>query len=177
MGKEIFFDNKIKLEECRKTIQSNLTKSLQNLKTIFESNDSVDVFDACKYDKIVFEPFTGQNENLIEMLNQHQTYIVTLKGVEYLLNKYPSKSFFARFGNVAGYDIESTDGEVVAECFAAVNYKNNQKLDKDLKKLDLVKSKTSCYEFFYDKAFEDKDYALYETKFPGIQIVKFENLK
>ena len=32
-------------------------------------------------------------------------------------------------------------------------------------------------EFFYDKAFEHKDYALYETKFPGIQIVKFENLK
>lgn len=177
MGKEIFFANKIDLEKHKKAMQSNLTKSLQQLKLIFENADSIDVFDACKYEKIVFDPLTGENENLIEMLNQHQTYIVTLKGIEYLLNKYPSKSFFARFGNISGYDIESTDGEVVAECFAAVNYKNNQKLDKDLKKLDLVKRNKSCYEFFYDKAFELKDYALYETKFPKIHIVKFESLK
>lgn len=177
MGKEILFANQIELEEYRKTIHSNLTKSLQKLTVVFESNDPVEVFEACKYDKIVFDPLTGKGENLIEMLNQHQTYLVTLKAVEFLLNKYLAKSFIARFGNIAGYDVESTDGEVVAECFAAVNYKNNQKLDKDLKKLDLVKCNTSCYEFFYDKAFENKDYALYETKFPGIHIVKFEDLK
>ena len=177
MGKEIFFASQIELEEYRKTIHSNLTKSLQKLKTVFESNDPVEAFDACKYDKIVFDPLTGQNENLIEMLNQHQTYLVTLKAVEYLLNKYPEKSFLARFGNIAGYDVESTDGEVIAECFAAVNFRNNQKLDKDLEKLDSVNRNVSCYEFFYDKVFEHKDYALYETKFPGIQIVKFENLK
>lgn len=177
MGKEIIFANRFELEEYRKTILSNLTNSLQNLKTVFESDNSVEVFDACKYDKIVFDPLTGQRENLIEMLNQHQTYLVTLKSVEYLLNKYPSKSFIARFGNIAGYDVESTDGRVVAECFAAVSYRNNQKLYKDLKKLDLVKCDVSCYEFFYDKAFDHKDYALYGTKFPGIQIVKFESLK
>lgn len=177
MGEKITFVNKIELEEYRKTIHSNLNKSLQNLKMFFESGDSFDVFDACKYDKIVFDPLTGQNENLIEMLNQHQTYLVTLKAVEYLLNKYPSKSFVARFGNVAGHDVESTDGEVVAECFAAVSFKNNKKLDKDLEKLDLVKFDVSCYEFFYDKVFEQKDYALYKTKFPGIQIIKFESLK
>ena len=123
------------------------------------------------------EYYEATNENLIEMLNQHQTYLVTLKAVEYLLNKYPEKSFFSRFGNIAGYDVESTDGEVIAECFAAVNFRNNQKLDKDLEKLDSVNRNVSCYEFFYDKVFEHKDYALYKTKFPGIQIVKFENLK
>ena len=177
MGKEILFANQIELEEYRKTIHSNLMKSLQKLTVVFESNDPVEAFDACKYDKIVFDPLTGKGENLIEMLNQHQTYLVTLKAVEFLLNKYPEKSFVARFGNIAGYDVESTDGEVVAECFAAVNFRNNQKLDKDLEKLDSVNRNVSCYEFFYDKVFEHKDYALYETKFPGIQIVKFENLK
>ncbi len=177
MEKEIFFDNKIKLEECRKTIQSNLTKSLQNLKMIFESNDSVDVFDACKYDKIVFDPLTGQNENLIEMLNQYQTYLVTLKAVEYLLNKYPAKSFFARFGNIAGNDIESTDGKIVAECFAQVSYKNNKKLEKDLVKLNSAASNSVCYEFFYDKVFTEEAHLSFKSKYPKINIVKFETLK
>ena len=101
---------------------------------------------------------TGKTKQLIEMVNQYQTYLVTLKALEFLFEKYSNKSFIARFGNIAGYDIESTDGEIVAECFAQVSYKNNKKLDKDLEKLHFITGDAIRYEFFYDRVFNADNY-------------------
>ena len=176
MRKSKIFVNKADLEACRKTIRSNLEESLQQLKKVLESNDCVAAFDACKYDKIVRDPLSGKAENLIEMINQHQTYLVTLKAVAYLLERYPEKTFAAAFGNVAGFDIVSEDKTILAECFAAVSYRNNRKLDKDLHKLEREGGNAACYEFFYDRAFDDEKYALYKEKYPKIHIVKFESL-
>ena len=97
--------------------------------------------------------------------------------LDFLFEKHSSKSFIARFGNIAGYDIESTDSEIVAECFAQVSYKNNKKLDKDLEKLNSVTYDAICYEFFYDKVFNEDNYKAYKNKYPEINIIKFEALK
>lgn len=111
------------------------------------------------------------------MVNQYQTYLVTLKALEFLFEKYSNKSFIARFGNIAGYDIESTDGEIVAECFAQVSYKNNKKLEKDLEKLNSITCCAIRYEFFYDRDFNADNYTAYKIKYPEINIIKFETLK
>ena len=111
------------------------------------------------------------------MVNQYQTYLVTLKALEFLFEKYSNKSFIARFGNIAGYDIESTDGEIVAECFASVSYKNNKKLDKDLEMLNSITCCPIRYEFFYDRDFNADNYTAYKIKYPEINIIKFETLK
>ena len=177
MGKQILISDKLELTRYKQTIYDNLQKNLENIKFVLNNDDSTFVFESFKYDKIVIDPLTGNHENLIEMVNQYQTYLVTLKALEFLFEKYSDKSFIARFGNIAGYDIESTDGEIIAECFAQVSYKNNKKLDKDLEKLSSITCETIRYEFFYDRAFNTDNYIAYKTKYSEINIIKFETLK
>ena len=177
MGKQILISDKLELTRYKQTIYDNLQKSLENIKFVLNNDDSTFVFESFKYDKIVIDPLTGNHENLIEMVNQYQTYLVTLKALEFLFEKYSDKSFIARFGNIAGYDIESTDGEIIAECFAQVSYKNNKKLDKDLEKLNSITCCAIRYEFFYDRDFNADNYTAYKIKYPEINIIKFETLK
>ena len=177
MGKQILISDKLELTIYKQTIYDNLQKSLESIKSVLDNDDSTFVFESFKYDKIAIDPLTGNLENLIEMVNQYQTYLVTLKALEFLFEKHSNKSFIARFGNIAGYDIESTDGEIVAECFASVSYKNNKKLDKDLEKLNSVTCDVIRYEFFYDRAFNTDNYTAYKIKYPEINIIKFETLK
>ena len=177
MGKQILISDRLELSRYTQTIYDNLQKSLESIKSVLDNDDSTCIFESFKYDKIAIDPLTGESENLIEMVNQYQTYVVTLKALEFLFEKYSNKSFIARFGNIAGYDIESTDGEIVAECFAQVSFKNNKKLDKDLEKLNSVTYDAICYEFFYDKVFNEDNYKAYKNKYPEINIIKFEALK
>lgn len=177
MGKQILISDKLELSGYAQTIYGNLQKSLESIKSVLDNDDPACVFESFKYDKIAIDPLTGEPENLIEMVNQYQTYVVTLKALEFLFEKYSNKSFVARFGNIAGYDIESTDGEIVAECFAQVNFKNNKKLDKDLGKLNSVTCGVVRYQFFYDKVFNEDNYKAYKNKYPDINIIKLEILK
>ena len=177
MGKEILVSNRLELEQYEQIIHANLQKSFESIKCHLDDTDCASVFECFKYEKTAVDPLTGNPENLIEMLNQYQTYLVTLKALDFLFEKYSSKSFIARFGNIAGYDIESTDSEIVAECFAQVSYKNNKKLDKDLEKLNSVTGDAIRYEFFYDKVFNEDNYKAYKNKYPEINIIKFEALK
>ena len=79
-------------------------------------------------------------------------------------------------GNVSGYDIESRDGEVVAECFAATSYQSNRKLAKDLKRLSENNNAAYKYEFFYDMEFTDKSKGYYENKYPDVKIFHFTDV-
>ena len=177
MGKEIFVSDKSDLEKYKQILCSNIQKSFENLKYLLDHNDCTSAFEYFKYEKTVVDPLTGNPENLIEMLNQYQTYLVTIKALEYLFEEHSNRLFVARFGNISGFDIESTDGKIVAECFAQVNYRNNKKLDKDLEKLSSIACDVMCYEFFYDKVFTQENYLSYKSKYPQINIVKFISLK
>ena len=177
MGKEILVSNRLELEQYEQIIHANLQKSFESIKYFLDDKDCTSAFECFKYEKTAVDPLTGNPENLIEMLNQYQTYLVTLKALDFLFEKLPNKSFIARFGNIAGYDIESTDGEIVAECFAQVSFKNNKKLDKDLEKLNSVTGNAIRYEFFYDRVFNEDNYIAYKNKYPEINIIKFETLK
>lgn len=97
--------------------------------------------------------------------------------VEYLMKVHSDVSFKVNWGNNPGYDIESEDQRIIAECFAATSYRSNQKLVKDLKRLKENQIAEYKYEFFYDKEFEDSHRAYYEDNYPGIAIVKFTNIK
>ncbi len=154
----------------------DLNVCMMTLKYLLESNDSLDFFKKVKYEKTVIDPLTGEPENLIEVINQCQTYLVSLMGTEYLISKFPDIPFIINLGNVAGYDIESQDGTIIAECFAATSYKSNSKLTKDMKRLAENDSAAHKYEFFYDTEFTDNCKKYYKNKYPDIKIVHFADV-
>ena len=75
--------------------------------------------------------------------------MISIMAVEYLYKIYPAQAFIVNWGNVPGYDIESVDGTIIAECFAATSYKSNGKLTADLKRLAGNIEVEHKYEFFY----------------------------
>ena len=162
MAKQIIVSSALELENYRNEIASNVEKNIIELKKVLDSESPLDVFHKMKFDKIGIEPISGKEENIIEVINQLQTYMVSIMAVEYLLKEYPDKSFIVNWGNISGYDIESLDGEVISECFASTSYKSNRKLFTDLKKLNQNTAALFKYEFFYDKEFADKQREYYK---------------
>jgi len=75
--------------------------------------------------------------NLIEQLNQTFTYMASFKAAEYLLQSHPPFTvLILNLGTTSGWDIESAEnGGLVAEVFAAVNPRNNRKIEKDMEKV------------------------------------------
>lgn len=175
--KSIVVYNKNDLNEHKKRILTNLNIAKDMLQQVLNSNDSLDFFRIVKFEKTVIDPFTGDRENLIEVINQCHTYMVSIKAAEHLFSIHPNHVFTINFGNVAGYDIESEDGTIIAECFAATSYRSNNKLVKDLKRLHDNKTATYKYEFFYDLDFTHNSKMYYESKYSDIMIIKFDNIK
>lgn len=90
-----------------------------------------------KFEPAGFDPLDeGRSLNLIEQINQSFTILVSLRAVELLLHAHPAAApYRLNLGARSGWDIESHDGSVVAETFAAVSPNNNYKLTKDVAKL------------------------------------------
>ena len=154
MANTVTISSAEELSRYKTTILSNLRKSVQDIKAMIDSEDAQEIFKHFKFDKIATEPLSGKPENLVEVINQSQTYFVTL----------------------AGYDIESTDGEIIAECFAATSYRSNGKLTADLKRLFGDRTAARKYEFFYACDFSDTSKKYYENKYVGVCIVKLDSI-
>lgn len=135
MGKTKIIKDKTELNNLRQEIWASLDKSVALIGELMNSMDSLSFFKKIKFKKTVTDPLTGEAENFAEMIDQCQTYLVTIMGAEYLLDKFPDTEFTIHLGNVSGYDIISKDESIIAECFASTNYKNNNKLYNDLKGL------------------------------------------
>ena len=176
-NKSIVMSNREDLNSYREKIFNNLNIGMDYLKELLDSNDAFEFFKCIKYDKTVIDPLTGEAENLIEVINQCQTYMVSIMAVEYLFSIHSKHSFKKNFGKIAGYDIESEDGSIIAECFASTSYRSNNKLVKDLHRLDSNKIAKYKYEFFYDLEFTENSKVYYQKKYPDIIIIKFNDIK
>jgi hypothetical protein len=163
------------LKTYKEIIASNLDKGIKQLQELLAKGNPTYIFQVFKFEKFVAEPLSGNQENLVEVINQSMTYIVSIMAVEYLLKTFPDKSFVVNWGNASGYDIVSEDGRVICECFAATSYRSNGKLSSDLKRLNKANADYK-YEFFYDKEYTDSQYKYYHGKYPNIQIIKFDKL-
>ncbi len=175
MTEQIVIHNITELDAYKKTIMDNLSRSIENVQNIIGSG-TLDIFKAFKFDKIASEPLTGKPENLIEVINQAHTYLISIMAVQHLYKIYPTQDFIINWGNIPGYDIESVDGTIIAECFAATSYKSNGKLTADLKRLMSNNTAIHKYEFFYDKEFTEKHKEFYQEKYPDIEVIKFTEI-
>lgn len=101
----------------------------------------LNLLEKLKFEKCGTNPFKGKEEyNLIEQVNQTFTALVSYKAVEWLWRKY-NKEFPLTLneGPVSGADIKSENApKILAEVFASVDWKNNNKLKKDIAKLFAV---------------------------------------
>lgn len=99
--------------------------------------DDPDPLTRLKFERLGCDPLdVNDHQNLAEQIDQQATYETAAFALEFLLNRYPGKRWeFAPGAHGSGHDVASTDGQVVAEVFAAVDPSNNQKLSKDLKKV------------------------------------------
>ena len=176
MTERLVVHNRAELEKYKQVILDNLWDSVRVIEELIRDSSALEVFKRFKFDKIAVEPLTGQAENLIEVVNQSQTYLVSLMAVEFLYQRFPTQTFIVNWGNVPGYDIESEDGIIIAECFAATSFRSNGKLVNDLKRLSQNGTAIYKYEFFYDKEFGEQQKEYYEGKYPGIKIVKFNDI-
>lgn len=96
-------------------------------------NSSLELFADMKFNKFGVVPIKGTPLNFIEQLNQMFSDLVVLYAVEELFYKYPDKAFEVNFEARAGFDIQSCDKTVVAECFASTSVDSNSKLREDAK--------------------------------------------
>lgn len=177
MSKTRIIKNKDELNKLRSEIMGSLDKSVVMIKELMGSMDSLSFFKKIKFEKTVTDPLTGEAENFAEMIDQCQTYLVTIMGAKYLLDKFPDTEFTVHLGNVSGYDIISKDESIIAECFASTNYKNNNKLYNDLKSLSENKTAKYKYEFFTDFRATAKVISNAKEKYPDIEIIKFKDTK
>lgn len=104
-----------------------------------------------RFGKLGIHPLSAHPLNFIEQINQTFTYLVALAGVRVLLDRHPeANGFLIAPGAHASLplDIMSKEPELVgAECFAAVEPTNNNKLNRDMAKLR-ERSERYRYVFF-----------------------------
>lgn len=109
-----------------------------------------------KFEAVGFHPSMGHPINLIEQLNQTWTYAVALAAAGKLLDLHPEAEGFqvAPGAHMAiPLDIMSmSKGLVGAETFAAVDPRNNRKLQKDLAKM-VLRPERHRYVFFCSPRF------------------------
>jgi hypothetical protein len=151
MTKQLTIRRQADIEACLAKIQTSaeLAKARVQQLAAAMKNPS-DFLYQLKFEEMGCDPLNlSRKLNLIEQLNQTFTYIASFKAAEYLLQSHPPFSVLRlNLGTTSGWDIQSTEnGGLVAEVFAAVNPRNNRKLEKDIEKVAKEKAKHR-YVFF-----------------------------
>lgn len=130
------------LKPLAEHISSSAERAVRNLEALCRDEDPVTVLKRIKFETVGFDPLGERKLNLIEQVNQTFTYLASLKAAAYLLEKHPVHApYKLNLGTVSGSDVESRDGKVAAEVFAAVAPTNNRKLAKDLEKVAATRAK------------------------------------
>ena len=124
------------LVSIENAVEQAAVTTLQSLRGKIQESPSLATFSAMKFDKVGRHPLGNRALNLIEQLNQTFTILASVRATRWLLARHPENApFVLNLGNRAGIDIESLDGKIACETFAAVTPSNNGKLAKDAAKL------------------------------------------
>ena len=150
-------------------------KILKNAKLTYEyfnerisTTPPIDILRDMKFSKNGLDPINGTPLNFIEQLNQMFSDLVVVAALKDLMTKYPDKQFEINFGAKSGFDIQSCDEAVVAECFAVTSAKSNDKLRKDSKKLSDLARNQEKYIYFYSENDVDEKLERTYQSFPEI---------
>lgn len=131
MNKHLEFSCETELANVRRRIITQAERAANAVHSVLSNTSGVHALKAIKFQKIIHDEVFGENLNFIEYLNQTFTYLVCFYAGKELLQQFPGKTVVLNLGTQPGYDVMTTDGFVVCECFAATSAKSNEKLKKD----------------------------------------------
>ena len=164
------------IEILRNKIMASVEMTSQKVRSYQETMDPIKLMFEMRFHKLGFDPITHTALNFVEQLNQMFSDLVVLEGAQYLVHNYPGKVFRLHLGTESGFDIESDDGQIVAECFAVTTVRSNDKLAKDSKKLMKYNNCAKKYIFMYSQS-DSIDYLNNRfAKYPGICFVPLDGL-
>ena len=160
-------NSKEKVAELRHAVIRNAEVSYCALHDRLTQMQPMELWAAFKFDRIGCNSISGQPQNLIEQINQMHSNLVVLNAVDDLLDRHPGASFDVQLGVSSGYDVQSTDGKIVAECFAVTTVSSNRKLEKDCVKL-MASSASQKYVYFYSHQDNQEKLNKQFAKYPDI---------
>lgn len=160
------------IKKLRETILDNARLTYERLKEKMLCSSATAFFEELKFDRLGADPIKGTELNFIEQLNQMFSDLVVLEGAYWLLQLYPEKELKLNMGPSSGFDIETTDGEVVAECFASTSATSNQKLEKDCQKLLRKAESKQKYVYFYTRNDSEEKLLRIYSKYPEITFMR-----
>lgn len=169
-------ETKKQVEDLKEKIYKSAEDTFEQVKSMMQTNSAIELLFQMKFEKIGFDPIEGNEINIIEQINQLFSDLVAVEAVKDLLLRYPGKSFRTHLGTEAGFDIESIDGTVVAECFAVTTASSNGKLKKDSEKLMTKAFGQKKYIFFYSHNDVESKLKNVYGKFPDITYIRVAKL-
>lgn len=127
------------LDKHVRAVRAAAEQTVRALRDIMSSErDSLQILRLMKFSEIGHHPLDDRPLNIIEQVNQTFTYLVTLEAARWLFAHHAGLGGLRiSLGTAAGFDLESlTPGLVAAEAFAATHPRSNDKLRKDLRRLE-----------------------------------------
>lgn len=141
------------IERCKGLAIGAARQASDTLRVLCEvDRPPLELLAALKFLQCGRHPMEDRSLNLVEQVNQTFSMLVALEGCRELLARHPGISLLIDPGAAASTtsDIVSEDGSVAAECFAAVDARNNRKLVRDIQRLSKLNPGTRCYIFYAD---------------------------
>ena len=157
MSKQIILQKSKQIDGYIEDLRLSAEEAAFKLNDISSYNGSLEFLNEIKFEKIGCDPLDRERPlNFIEQVNQTFTYFASFRASKFLFKQHQNlNSLTLNLGTKSGLDIFSEyDGGIAAEVFAAVNPKNNNKLQKDIEKVSATKAKHK-YVFFMCPDFEE----------------------
>jgi hypothetical protein len=111
-------------------------KAVSALAQILADSDPLNALARVKFEQVGFHPIQDRSLNFIEQLNQTFTFIASLRAAAWIFAHHAEVGpVRLNLGTASGSDLESLDGTLAAEAFAATTPSSNDKLRKDIAKV------------------------------------------
>ena len=169
--KKIIIENQKDADNYIVQLQQSMHTTIEKIR--MSQDEPCDLFYNLKFKAVGKDPLEDRDLNFIEQLNQTYTYLVSFFAIKYL---YENTNYYGKFmlnlGTTSGSDIESIDGEIIAEVFAATSVLSNQKIIKDIEKLKKVEHAKQKFVFYHTPIDETNKVSKIAEKHKEIKIVK-----
>jgi len=158
------------LDRLEALVSSAAAATVERMRDLFTKDQHLAVLALLKFTTSGCDPLNSDRPlNLVEQLNQSFTYLASIAGARWLLERHPTHApFVLNLGTASGSDIVSEDGQVAAETFAATDPDSNDKLRKDVAKVAKSAAKHK-YVFFLSPIPAKR------TDVPGVTVVKLDH--